>query len=140
MGKLGMYETVGKYSEALGASSEKQIELLIAKAKKDVQGAIAAIEQQDIVTKCNLIGNANHIIEYLQTCVRVDLAGDAEQDLAQRLSSSFKYLEQQFLKANINSAIQKLNAGDKSSIKILQECEKILTNIQVWWEKVLELQ
>jgi flagellin-specific chaperone FliS len=140
MGKLGMYENVAKYSEAMGASSEKQIELLIAKAKKDVQGAIVAIEQQDIATKCNLLGNANHIIEYLQTCVRVDLPGDAEQELAGRLNSAFKHLEQQFLKANINSAIQKLKAGDKSSIAILQECEKILSNIQTWWEKVIELQ
>lgn len=135
-----MYENVGKYSEALGASSEKQIELLIAKAKKDIQGAIVAIEQQDILTKCQLIGNANHIIEYLQTCVRVDLQDGVEGELAQRLSGAFKHLERQFLKANMNSAIQKLKAGDKSSIKILRECEQILANIQAWWEKVLEIQ
>ncbi|MFI4919792.1 MAG: flagellar export chaperone FliS [Legionellales bacterium] len=136
-----MYQEIGKYSEALGASSHKQIDLILAKAKTDIRGAIQAIEQQDILTKCKLISNANSIVVYLQSCVRTEAVGsEVEGELAQRLNGVFGHLEEQLLKANISSSLKNLRAGDQSSTKILKECDQIIVNIHAWWEKVVELQ
>lgn len=140
MKKLDMYEDVGKYSEVLGASSQKQLELILAKAKLNIQNAIKALEHQDIQRKCEFIGKAYAIIEYLQSCVRIDIEGEVESGLAQRLNATFMYLQQQLFKANTDSDIKKLKEGDHSSIKMLEECAQIISNLHAWWEKVVELQ
>ena len=137
MEQLKAYQDVGKYSEVLGASSQKQIEMLIVRAKSDIRGAMGAIEHQDVATKCKCISNAHGIVSYLQECLNQNLKNDAETELAQRLKAIFSHLETQLLKANIESDMHTV-PDPSGSLKLLQECLVIMSNIQSWWEKVLE--
>ena len=123
MSQVKMYQDVGLYSEVLGASNYKQIELLIAKAKSCLRAAAGAIENQDVVSKCKSLSRANDIVCYLRDCLNLDVEGD----IAHRLDGIYAHLEKQILLANLENNVEKL-----------RECDAIIVNIQTWWEKVGE--
>lgn len=139
MSQLDMYQEVGQFSEVLGASSHRQMELLITKAISRIRGAMGAIEQQDIPTKCEGIAKVITIVAYLRSCLVFDAESTVEGDLARRLESVFIHLDTQLVKANIISDIQTLRTDPQSGIAILKECELIMNNIHAWWKQVGEL-
>lgn len=123
MNHVKMYQDVGLYSEVLGASNYKQIELLIAKAKSCLHAAADAIENQDNPSKCKHLSRANDIVCYLRDCLSFDVEGD----IAHRLDGIYAHLEKQIFWANAENSVEKLRG-----------CEAIIVNIQTWWEKVGE--
>jgi len=123
MNGLNMYNEVSVYSEVLGASSHRQIQLLLDKLASQLHLAITAIENKQIPEKCKRISSANSIVMYLQDCLNFN----DTSSIALKLSAIYAHLEKQLFIANA-----------KSDPVILRECIVIVNNIQTWWNHVSE--
>lgn len=121
MNHLETYNDIGTYSEVLGASPFRQIQLLLEKLADSVAQANIALNHKDIVKKCQLIVKANDIVSYLRDC----LDFSAADNLAYRLDAIYAHLEKQLFLAN--------SAND---LKALAECSIIINNIKTWWDNV----
>ena len=121
MNKLKTYSDIAEYSEVLGASQYRLIQLLIARLIKDINQAKIAIEANDIPKKCRCISSAGNITSYLRECLNLK----AHDTLPKKLDGIYEHLEYKLFIAN-----------SKNSIDTLSECLVIADNIKAWWEKV----
>ncbi len=118
-----VYSEIGAYSEVLGASSHRQIQMLLEKLLSQLNVAIAAIENNQTVEKCKRISSANNIVNYLRDCLNFE----DKSSIAQRLDAIYAHLEKQLFFAN---------AG--SDPAILRKCIVIVNNVKTWWDNVAE--
>lgn len=121
MSGVHVYNNIGVYSEALGANSHRQIQMLLEKVLTQMTIAISAIEQKQIPEKCKRISSANTIIVYLRECLNLEV----KSPIAAKLDAIYTHLEKQLFYANLNSSIDHIN-----------ECITIVKNIKTWWDNV----
>ena len=121
MNHLETYSDIGTYSEVLGASPFRQIQLLLEKLASSVNQASIAMNDKNISKKCQCIVNANDIVSYLRDC----LDFSTEDSVAPRLDAIYAHLEKQLFIAN-----------SANSQAALDECATIITNIKTWWDNV----
>ena len=123
MNGLEMYNEVGVYSEVLGASSQRQIQMLLERLLTQLSVAMSAIEREEINEKCKQISRANSIVMYLRDC----LNPSDKSSIALRLDAIYGHLEAQLFLANA-----------RNDAAILQQCITIVSNIKSWWDNVAE--
>lgn len=121
MNVLDIYNDIGSYSEALGASGHRQIQLLLEKLLTDIKQGMAAMKNNDISKKCKCISSANNIVSYLRDCLNFE----ADPNLATKLDKIYGHLEDQLFIANAKNLDSALN-----------DCLTIATNIKNWWDHV----
>lgn len=121
MNMIETYSDIGAYSEVLGASRYRQIQLLLEKVVTELKIAIIALEENNIAKKCESISKANDIVLYLREC----LDFSADKTLATRLDAIYGH------------AIKLLfNANAKNNADALAESLTIMTNVNSWWNHV----
>ena len=123
MNGLEIYNNIGIYSEALGASRHRQIQMLLEKLLSQLNIAISAIENKQIPEKCKRISSANDIVVYLRDCLNFE----DTSSIAARLDAIYQHLEKQLFFANASS-----------SVVLLNECITIVNNVKTWWDNVEE--
>ncbi|WP_133128876.1 flagellar export chaperone FliS [Legionella nagasakiensis] len=121
MHSVQAYQDVAMYSEVLGASGHRQIQLLFNKLSADVETASKALEQQDIKKKCEAISKAHHIVVFLRGLLAEEEQGRSE--LEKRLDGIYGYLEAQLFVAN-----------NKNDAAALQRCREIINHLNSWWD------
>ncbi len=123
MNTLNVYNEIGVYSEVLGASSHRQIQMLLEKVVTQLTLAISAIEKNQVPEKCKLISSANNIVLYMQDCLNFK----DTSSIALRLDAIYDHLEKQLFIANA-----------RNNPVILHQCITIVNNILTWWNNVSE--
>lgn len=121
MNMLETYSDIGAYSEVLGASQYRQIQLLLEKAVTELKIAIIALEEKNIAKKCESISKANDIVLYLREC----LDFSADKSLATRLDGIYGHVIKLLFKANA-----------KNNPEALAESLTVMTNVNSWWNHV----
>jgi flagellar protein FliS len=121
MSGLQAYQDIAITSRAMGVNAYEFTGLFFEKALSDIKIARTALQNTDITTKCERLSNACKIIELLHA----ELKPDADPEFYKKLDETYSYLQLQISLANL-----------KNDDKILDECEKILTNLSRWWKVV----
>lgn len=121
MNGLGMYAEVSQDSEVMGAGEHRRIQMLFEKTLVDLQAAITAIADNDVMKKCKAISSANNIVGYLRDILRADVdpAGVA------RVDALYRHVEQALFLANA-----------RNDAEGLKECVTIIENMKAWWDRV----
>ncbi len=123
MNGLDIYSSIGTFSEVLGASGHRQIQMLFTNLLTRINQANLAIDNNDIIKKCASISAANDIVIYLRECLNFS----ADKTLATRLDKIYAHLEKQLFTANASN--------DKPA---LENCKEVITNLKTWWDKLDE--
>lgn len=118
---LETYSDIGAYSEILGASRYRQIQLLLEKVITELKSAITALEEKNIDKKCTSISKSNDIVLYLREC----LDFSADKALATRLDGIYGHVIKLLF-----------NANAKNNADALTESLEIMTNVSTWWNNV----
>lgn len=121
MNGLDIYNSIGAFSEVLGASGHRQIQMLFANLLTRIDQASLAIDNNNIVKKCSSISAANDIVIYLRECLNFSV----DKTLATRLDRIYAHLEKQLFAANASNS--------KPS---LDNCREIINNLKTWWDKL----
>lgn len=119
MNSIETYQSIGAYSEVLGASSHRQIQLLLEKLLSNLSTAITLMNEKNIPMKCKRLSNATDIIGYLRDCLQID----DEFGVAAKLDAMYAHLERQLLLAN-----------SRHDPKLVEACLVIVTNIKTAWD------
>lgn len=123
MSVLKAYQDIAHYSEVLGATPHRKIQLLFNKLAEDIDIVIQAIEVQDIPKKCKFISNAHHIVSFLRSLLSEDPS--SRDEFEHKLEDIYARLENQLLIANM-----------KNDLSALSECRQIVKNLNQWWDNV----
>lgn len=121
MNGLEIYSNIGAFSEVLGASGHRQIQMLLDKLLVRVHQASLAIDNNDVSKKCTSLSAANDIVVYLRDCLNFS----ADKALATRLDKIYAHLEKQLFTANASN-----------SKPPLENCSEIINNLKTWWAKL----
>lgn len=121
MSGLQAYQDIAVESSALGVNEYQLTGLFFEKALSDIKIAKSALQHNDITTKCERLSNAGKIVELLHA----ELKPDTDPEFYKKLNDAYTYLLTQITAANA-----------KNDRNILDECEKILTNLTRWWKLV----
>ena len=121
MNHLDIYNEIGAYSEVLGATDHRQIQMLLEKLVSDLKQSRTALENNNITIKCKCLSSADNIVAYLRDCLNFD----ADPVLSEKLDKIYEHLVKQLFISN-----------SKNSQESLQECQTIATNIKTWWDHV----
>lgn len=121
MNRAEIYSEIDAYSEVLGASPHRLIEMLIDKALVTIAQAEAAIKMDQSLQKRAAICKANDIVIHLRDC----LDASVNPVLVKKIAGIYTHVERQLFRAN--------SAND---IAALKECATIMNNIKLWWSNV----
>lgn len=118
---LEIYSNIGAFSEVMGASGHRQIQMLFDKLLSRLNQANLAIDNNDIPKKCTSLSAANDIVIYLREC----LDFSADKSLATRLDKIYAHLEKQLFIVNASN-----------NKPALENCLEITSNLKTWWDKL----
>jgi flagellar secretion chaperone FliS len=123
MNKADIYSEIDQYSEVLGASPHRLIEMLIDKSLVHISRASLAIKTKQSLQKRTSICKANDIIIYLRDCLDTSV----DPMLVKRIEGIYTQVEKQLFRANCTD-----------DLAALEECTTIMNNIKLWWKNVVD--
>ncbi|MDP1603543.1 MAG: flagellar export chaperone FliS [Legionella sp.] len=121
MNRAQIYSEIEEYSEVLGASPHRLIEMLIDKSLVNISQASMAIKMKQTLQKRTSICKANDIVIYLRDC----LDDSADPVLVKKIAGIYTHVERQLFRAN-----------STDNLAALEECTTIMNNIKIWWNNV----
>lgn len=120
---LAQYQRVDRESAVNGASPHKLIQMLMQGALQRMEQARAAMDENNIPLKGEMLGKATSIIGGLQASLDKSRA----PELCESLDGLYDYMQRRLLQANVNN-----------DPEMIEEVSQLLSTVKDGWDQLAE--